>query len=78
MRGLDIISTLIAADFVDTGRLTLPATKPFSVDNFVRRVLVPEVAVTLISLDRQLLREDAIAELEASRSFGLAINSDVK
>lgn len=48
--------------------------KPLSVDNFVRRVLVPETAVYLIGQDLELERPQAIAVLKQSRSFGLAVH----
>lgn len=75
LRGLDLISTFIEEAYVDAGSLTYADTKPLKVNDFIRRVLVPEVGVCLIARDRQLDRDEAIVELQDSRSYGMAISA---
>ncbi|EJU03670.1 hypothetical protein DACRYDRAFT_77371 [Dacryopinax primogenitus] len=47
-------------------------TRPLSVDDFIRQVLVPEAAILLIRQDLQLSRAKALQVLLKSRKYGLA------
>ena len=59
---------------VEDSIITSNRTEPLDVQTFLRRVMVPEVAVRLIQSDRDgISRKAAIKILEASRTYGAAV-----
>lgn len=73
-RGFEEIIGILGAEMVDTHIISTRRTAPLDVDSYLRRVLVPEVAIRFIQDDRSgCSRSQAIEILAASRAYGLAV-----
>lgn len=73
--GLEVISTILDMMIIDTKE-----TFPLPTEFFVRRVLIPEVAIRLIAedLNRSINDPDVQKTLEDSRAYGVALFSELE
>lgn len=73
--GFEAIYNQLQTSLVKSAMVADHLVRPLDVDSYVRRVLVPEAAVCLIQTDQSCERSQAIAILEESRAYGLAVHS---
>lgn len=60
--------------FVETCRLlTTSSASPLSVQDYLRKVLLPEAAISLIAQDQKCTREEAAEIRKVSAGFGVAV-----
>ncbi|KAA1125553.1 hypothetical protein PGTUg99_018938 [Puccinia graminis f. sp. tritici] len=78
-QGFDVINQTLYPHFVGSGNtMTDRLAHPLSPEYFLRKVLIPEVALALIAEDLQLTPQDPLVlkTLEESQKYGLAMFPD--
>lgn len=71
---LNTLDNMFTSPSLDTSKLDTAQTAPLPTDIFIRRVLIPEVAIRLIAEDLNLSPKDpkVHSTLEDSRAYGVA------